>query len=143
MRVPARTSLPRSVALPLQVFGAGVAVVLIVVVLVFVLLSRWVQRNAETVVQRELEQSADLVAQVLSGRQRSLTGGARVFVQGPSFRSFIADRRQQQQSSRIADSLRYNRPTSVANEQELLDIVRQMEEVAKATAEAMSAIEPF
>ena len=28
------------------------------------LLSRWAQRNAETVVQRELEQSADLVAQV-------------------------------------------------------------------------------
>lgn len=108
MRVPARTSLPRSLALPLRVFGAGVALVLIVVVLVFVLLSRWVQRNAETVVQRELEQSADLVAQVLSGRQRSLTGGARVFVQGPSFRSFIADRRQQQQSSRIADSLRYD-----------------------------------
>ena len=108
MRLPARTLLPRSVALPARVFGAGVAVVLVVVVLVFVLLSRWVQRNAETVVQRELEQSADLVAQVLSGRQRSLTGGARVFVQGPSFRSFIADRRQQQQSSRIADSLRYD-----------------------------------
>jgi hypothetical protein len=43
----------------------------------------------------------------------------------------------------IADSLRYNRPTSVANEQELLDIVRQMEEVAKVNAEALSAIEPF
>jgi HAMP domain-containing protein len=108
MRLPGRTSLARS-ALPLQVFAGGVALVLLVLVLVFVLLSRWVQRNADAVVQRELEQSADLVAQVLSGRQRSLTGGARVFVQGPSFRSFIADRRQQQQqSSHIADSLRYD-----------------------------------
>ncbi len=107
--LPARLSLPRSAALPLQVFASGVALVLLVLTLVFVLLSRWVQRNAETVVQRELEQSADLVAQVLSGRQRSLTGGARVFVQGPSFRSFIADRRQQQQqSTHFADSLRYD-----------------------------------
>jgi HAMP domain-containing protein len=111
MRSPlrARAFVPRSVALPLQVFFGGVALVLLVLVLVFVLLSHWVQRNADAVVQRELEQSADLVAQVLSGRQRSLTGGARVFVQGPSFRSFIADRRQQQlQSARIADSLRYD-----------------------------------
>ena len=109
MRILSRTSLPRSAALPLQVFVSGVALVLLVLTLVFVLLSRWVQRSADTVVQRELEQSADLVAQVLSGRQRSLTGGARVFVQGPSFRSFIADRRQQQQqSARFADSLRYD-----------------------------------
>jgi serine/threonine-protein kinase len=91
------------------VFGGGGALVVLVLALVFLLLSRWVQHNADTVVQRELEQSADLVAQVLSGRQRSLTGGARVFVQGPSFRSFIADRRsQQQQSARFADSLRYD-----------------------------------
>jgi eukaryotic-like serine/threonine-protein kinase len=107
MRIFSRTALPRSAALPLQVFVSGVALVLLVLTLVFVLLSRWVQRNADTVVQRELEQSADLVAQVLSGRQRSLAGGARVFVQGPTFRSFIADRRQQQQqSARFADSLR-------------------------------------
>jgi HAMP domain-containing protein len=109
MRIFSRPSLPRTAAFPLQVFGSGVALVLLVLALVFVVLSRWVQRNADTVVQRELEQSADLVAQVLSGRQRGLTGGARVFVQGPSFRSFIADRRQQQQqSSRIADSLRFD-----------------------------------
>jgi len=89
------------------VFASGFALVVLVLTLVFVLLSRWVHHNADTVVQRELEQSADLVAQVLSGRQRSLAGGARVFVQGPSFRSFIADRRQQQQqSARFADSLR-------------------------------------
>jgi hypothetical protein len=109
MRLFARSTFPRSAALPLQVFAGGVALVLLVLTIVFLLLSRWVQRNADTVVQRELEQSADLVAQVLSGRQRGLTGGARVFVQGPSFRSFIADRRQQQQqSARFADSLRYD-----------------------------------
>ena len=109
MRLFARPTFPRSAALPLQVFAGGVALVLLVLTIVFLLLSRWVQRNADTVVQRELEQSADLVAQVLSGRQRGLTGGARVFVQGPSFRSFIADRRQQQQqSARFADSLRYD-----------------------------------
>jgi hypothetical protein len=109
MRLFPRSALPRSVALPLQVFASGIALVLLVLTLVFVLLSQWVQRNADTVVRRELEQSADLVAQVLSGRQRSLTGGARVFVQGPSFRSFIADRRsQQQQTARFADSLRYD-----------------------------------
>ena len=96
MRLFSRPSLPRTAALPLQVFAGGVAVVLLVLTLVFVLLSRWVQRNADAVVQRELEQSADLLAQVLYGRQRGLTGGARVFVQGPSFRSFIADRRQLQ-----------------------------------------------
>ena len=84
MRIFSRTALPRSTALPLQVFVCGVALVLLVLTLVFVLLSRWVQRNADTVVQRELEQSADLVAQVLSGRQRSLAGGARVRFPFPS-----------------------------------------------------------
>ena len=43
----------------------------------------------------------------------------------------------------IADSLRYNRPTSVVDEQKLLDLVRQMMEVKNANAEALSAIEPF
>src|SRR4051812_45069646 len=53
------------------------------------MLSRWAKHSGEAVVQRELEQSADLVAQYLSARQRSLAGGARVFVQAPNFRSFV------------------------------------------------------
>ncbi|PYP76184.1 MAG: hypothetical protein DMD35_19245 [Gemmatimonadetes bacterium] len=57
--------------------------------LVLGMLSRWAQQSGEAVVQRELEQSADLVAQYLSARQRSLAGGARVFVQDPNFRSFV------------------------------------------------------
>jgi hypothetical protein len=38
----------------------------------------------------------------------------------------------------IADSLRYNRPTSVANEQELLDIVLQILATAKADQAALA-----
>ena len=90
MRLRLRPSLPRAAALPLQVFASGVALVLLVLTLVFVLLSRWVHHNADTVVQRELEQSADLVAQVLSGRQRSLAGGARergAWEEGHQYRS--------------------------------------------------------
>ena len=61
----------------------------LVLALVLTMLSRWAQRSGEAVVQRELEQSTDLVAQYLSARQRSLAGGARVFVQDPNFRSFV------------------------------------------------------
>lgn len=87
-----RTTVPRawrSLALPWKVFLGGVAVIALVLTLVFAMLSRWAQRSGEAVVQRELEQSADLVAQYLSARQRTLAGGARVFVQDPTFRSFV------------------------------------------------------
>jgi hypothetical protein len=40
----------------------------------------------------------------------------------------------------ILDSLRYNRPTSVANEQELLDIVRQKMEMEKAEQAALAEL---
>src|SRR5215204_1075108 len=82
-----RTLAPRSLAS--RVFLGGVLVVVVVLALVFLILSRWAQRSGEAIVRRELEQSADLVAQVLSARQRSLAGGARVFVQDPNFRSFV------------------------------------------------------
>ena len=87
-----RTTLPRdwrTLALPWKVFLGGAAALVLVLAFVFVMLSRWAQRSGEAVVQRELEQSADLVAQYLSARQRSLAGGARVFVQDPNFRSFV------------------------------------------------------
>src|SRR5918993_58299 len=77
-----------------RVFLGGVLVVVVVLALVFLILSRWAQRSGEAIVRRELEQSADLVAQLLSGRQRSLAVGARVFVQGPYFRATVAENRR-------------------------------------------------
>ena len=92
--MPARLGpyVPRSLAS--RLFIGGVLVIATVLALVFVILSRWAQRSGDAVVQRELEQSADLVAQFLAGRQRSLTGGARVFVQGPYFRAIVAENRR-------------------------------------------------
>jgi hypothetical protein len=79
----------RSLALPWKVFLGGVAALALVLALVFALLAQWAQRSGEAAVQRELEQSADIAGQYLSARQRSLAGGARVFVQSPNFRSFV------------------------------------------------------
>src|SRR5215218_656381 len=83
---------PRSLAS--RVFLGGVTVVVVVLASVFLILSRWAQRSGEAIVRRELEQSADLVAQSLAARQRGLTGGARVFVQGPYFRAIVAENRR-------------------------------------------------
>ena len=88
MRTRARLAW-RSLALSRKFFFGGLAVVALVLAVVFALLARWAQRSGEEVVRRELDQSADLVAQYLSARQRSLAGGARVFVQSPNFRSFV------------------------------------------------------
>ena len=79
----------RSLSLPWKVFVGGGVALLALLGLVFLLLARWTQRSGEAIVRRELEQSSDLVAQYLSARQRSLAGGARVFVQDPNFRSFV------------------------------------------------------
>src|SRR5206468_9277393 len=51
--------------------------------------ARRATREAE---RRSLEQAADLTAQLLAGRGRSLAGGTRVFVQGPQFRALVAKR---------------------------------------------------
>lgn len=51
-------------------------------------------RAARETERRGVEQAADLTAQLLAGRERSLAGGARVFVQGPYFRSLVAARRR-------------------------------------------------
>ena len=83
----------RAVRLPTRVFLGGVIVVALMLVLVFAMLSRWAQRSGDAAVQRDLEQSADLAGQFLAGRQRSLTGGARVFVQGPNFRAIVSESR--------------------------------------------------
>jgi sensor domain CHASE-containing protein len=86
------TFVPRSLAS--RVFLGGVLVVVVVLALVFLILSRWAQGSGDAIVRRELEQSADLAAQLLAGRQRSLTGGARVFVQAPYFRAIVAENRR-------------------------------------------------
>ena len=89
MRRPAARRAWRSLALPWKVFLGGVVVLGLVLAMVFAMLAQWAQRSGEAVVQRELEQSADIAGQYLSARQRSLAGGARVFVQSPNFRSFV------------------------------------------------------
>jgi hypothetical protein len=92
VRVP--TIVPGVRALTTRAFLAGAAIVALVLVLTFALLARSARRSGDAAVQRELEQSADLVAQFLSGRQRSLAGGARVFVQGPYFRAIVGGHRR-------------------------------------------------
>lgn len=73
----------------------GTAVIVALVVLVALLLaSTAARRTADATARRNLDQAVDLVAQLLSGRERSLAGGARVFVQGPYFRTLVAERRR-------------------------------------------------
>ncbi len=74
-------------------FAVTAALVGLVVVIALVVATDSVQRASERTAQRGLEQSADLVAQFLAGRERSLAGGARVFVQGPYFRTLVSERR--------------------------------------------------
>ena len=84
----------RSMGLTGRVFLGTAAIVAAVIVAAFVITAASVRRSGEASARRGLEQSADLVAQFLAGRSRSLAGGARVFVQGPYFRSLVAERRR-------------------------------------------------
>lgn len=73
----------------------GTAVIVAVVVLVSLAMATTAaRRSADTSARRNLDQAADLVAQLLAGRERSLAGGARVFVQAPYFRTLVAERRR-------------------------------------------------
>ncbi len=85
---------PSSIGLTWRVFGVTASLVGLVVVIALLVASDSVTRASERTAQRGLEQSADLVAQFLAGRERSLAGGARVFVQGPYFRTLVAERRR-------------------------------------------------
>src|SRR5437764_12491054 len=69
--------------------AAIVCAVLFAALLIASYSARRAMRDAE---RRGLEQAADLTAQLLAGRGRSLAGGARVFVQGPQFRALVAER---------------------------------------------------
>src|SRR3954471_16963142 len=76
-----------------RVFLSTAAIVCAVLVAALVVASYSARRATRETERRGLEQAADLTAQLLAGRGRSLAGGARVFVQGPSFRSLVAQRR--------------------------------------------------
>lgn len=75
-------------------FTGTAALVLLLLAMVLALGTVGARRAARNAARQSLEQSADLVAQLLAGRGRSLGGGARVFVQGPYFRTLVAERRR-------------------------------------------------
>jgi len=75
-----------------RVFLSTAAIVCAVLVAALVVASYSARRATRESERRGLEQAADLTAQLLAGRGRSLAGGARVFVQGPSFRALVAER---------------------------------------------------
>jgi serine/threonine-protein kinase len=77
-----------------RAFASTAAIVCVVVAAALLIGSASLRQASDQSAQRGLEQSADLVAQFLAGRERSLAGGARVFVQGPYFRTLVAERRR-------------------------------------------------
>ena len=77
-----------------RVFAGTAIIVGVVVMMALLMASSSARRSADAAARRNLEQAADLVAQLLAGRERSLAGGARVFVQGPYFRTLVAERRR-------------------------------------------------
>lgn len=77
-----------------RVFLFTAAIVCAVLVAALAIASRTGRRAAIEAERHGLEQAADLAAQFLTGRARTLAGGARVFVQGPYFRALVAERRR-------------------------------------------------
>ena len=75
-----------------RVFLSTAAIVCAVLFAALLVASYSARRTTREAERRGLEQAADLTAQLLAGRGRSLAGGARVFVQGPSFRALVAER---------------------------------------------------
>jgi eukaryotic-like serine/threonine-protein kinase len=73
-----------------RVFIVTATIVCTVLAAALAVASRTGRRTATDEMRRDLDQSADLTAQHLTGRGRSLAGGARVFVQGPNFHSIVA-----------------------------------------------------
>lgn len=91
-----------------RVFATTSAIVGVVVASALAIASVQLKRGDDDAMRRGLEQSADLVAQFLAGRERSLAGGARVFVQQPYFRTLVSERRREDlfdQSSEAASQL--------------------------------------
>ena len=85
VRADARRSLLMRWNLTTRVFASTAAIVTVVVGAAFVIGSASLRRASDDTARRRLEQAVDLVAQFLDGRQHSLAGGVRVFVQGAVF----------------------------------------------------------
>ncbi len=85
---------PHTVGVSLRLtLGAAIGTAVIVLVVAAAVLSvvaSTANRAAHDTAASNLNQSADLVAQFLSGRERTLKGGARVFVQYSPFRATIS-----------------------------------------------------
>src|SRR5262249_39687036 len=77
-----------------RVFVSTAAVVAAVLVAALAIASYSAGRSAKVTERRGMGQAADLAAQILAGRGRSLARAARVFVQGPYCRSLVAERRR-------------------------------------------------
>src|SRR5436305_11476036 len=75
-----------------RVFLSTAAIVCTVLFAALVIASYSARRTTREAERRGLEQAADLTAQLLAGRGRSLAGGVRVFVQAPLFRALVAER---------------------------------------------------
>lgn len=102
------TATRRAFGLTARVFATTSAIVGVVVASALAIASVQLKRGDDEAMRRGLEQSADLVAQFLAGRERSLAGGARVFVQQPYFRTLVSERRREDlfdQSSEAATQL--------------------------------------
>ena len=80
----------RRFGLASYVYIGTVAVVLAVLGVALVISSFVGRRAARAAERRGLELAADLTAQFLAARGRTIAGGARVFAQGPYFRSLVA-----------------------------------------------------
>jgi serine/threonine-protein kinase len=75
-----------------RVFLSTAAIVCAVLFAALIIASYSARRATRDAERRGMEQAADLTAQLLAGRGRSLAGGARVFVQSPPFRSLVTER---------------------------------------------------
>ncbi|HEX5830603.1 MAG TPA: serine/threonine-protein kinase [Gemmatimonadaceae bacterium] len=92
-RLPGRSALV-AFGLTWRVFVGTAAIVTMVLAAALLVASNSVRRAGDESMREALEQSTDLVAQFLAGRERSLGGGARVFVQRPYFRALVAEQRR-------------------------------------------------
>ena len=77
-----------------RVFLVTSTLVGVVVASALLIASASVRRTSAESARRGVEQAADVAAQFLSGRERSLAAGVSVFVQRPYFRTLVSDRRR-------------------------------------------------
>ena len=83
-----------ALGLAARVFTSTIVIVGAVVAAALFIGSASLRRADDEANRRGLDQSADIVAQLLVGRERNLAGGARVFVQHPYFRNVLVTERR-------------------------------------------------